>query len=573
MSSVIRPRWIDPPEISPDLPRLHSDQILHELLARRGLDTPERAATFLDRRRRHAPNTRCLPNLEAAVERIGVALKRGERIAIFGDYDADGIAATALLMNALGAAAHSPDLIASRLPTRDEGYGLNRAAIDGFHAAGATLMIAVDCGSSDREHVAYARSRGMDVVVLDHHQIQGEPVSGAIVVSAQLEGGEEFTDLSAVGVAFAVVAALAREGHRIDGNDGEPETGLLDLVAIGTIADMVPIDGINRALVRDGLRVIAQGKRRGIVELCRKSGINLATVTTDQVAYKLAPRINAAGRMGDPQLALALLLADDPVTAARLAGELDALNDRRKAESARVHREAEMMISLRPELIERPLLVLSNPSWPGGLLGPLASQLVERYRRPVVVLRESGEQSHGSARSVPGFDVTAALERARELLTRFGGHGQASGITLPSNRLPELTAVLETALAESGVPVPFQPELRLDADLPGDNLTITTVEALDLMQPFGVGNEQPLLRVRDVAVRKYDVVGIDRSHLRVQLGLPGGMANAIAFGMADRSQELIHARRIDVAVGVRVDEWNGRRRMEIEIKDFRAAED
>jgi single-stranded-DNA-specific exonuclease len=572
MSSVTRPRWIEPPEISPDLPRLHPDQIMHELLVRRGLDTPERAASFLDRRRRHAPNTRGLPNLEAAVERIGGALEREERIAIFGDYDADGITATALLTKALRAAAANPNLISPRLPTRDEGYGLNRAAIDDFHAAGATLMIAVDCGSSDQEQVAYARSRGMDVVVLDHHQLQGESAVGAIIVSAQLEGGGAFTDLSAVGVAFVLVAALAREGHRIDGNDGEPETGLLDLVALGTIADMVPIDGINRALVRDGLRVIAQGKRRGIVELCRKSGINTATVTADQVVYKLAPRINAAGRMGDPQLALALLLEDDPLTAARVAGELEALNDRRKAESARVHREAEMLISLRPELIERPLLVLSNPSWPGGLLGPLASQLVERYRRPVVVLRDSGEQSLGSARSVPGFDVTAALERASGLLTRYGGHGQASGMTLPSSRLPELTAVLESALVESGVPVPFQPELRLDADLPGEKLTITTVETLDLLQPFGVGNEQPLLRIRDVAVRKYDVVGADRSHLRIQLGLPTGTANAIAFGMAGRSRELIHARRIDIAAMLRIDEWNGRRRMDVEIRDFHPAD-
>lgn len=569
---MTRLRWIDPPTIPDGLPRLHADPLVHELLARRGFDTPELAARFLDRRRRHAPDASTLPNLDAAVERIGTALTRGETIGIFGDYDADGVTATTLLTTALRAAAKSPDLVVPRLPTRDEGYGLNRTAIDELRAASATLLIAVDCGSGDHEQVAYALALGMDVIALDHHQIPNGPAEGAIVVSAQLPGGDALRDLSAVGVAFVTVAALARDGHRIDGDDGEPETGLLDLVALGTIADMVPVSGINRALVRDGLRVLAQSKRRGILELCRKGGIDPATVTAENLVYKLVPRINAAGRMGDPQLALDLLLEQDLLTAARLAGELETVNDRRKAESARVIREAETILSLRPELLDRPILTLSSPAWPGGLLGPVASQLVDRYRRPALVLREAGTESHGSARSVPGFDMTAALDRSRHLLSRFGGHGQAAGLAIPTARLPELLDALEEALAESGVPVPFEPELRLDADLPAERLSLATVDALDLLQPFGAGNEQPLLRIRDLGVRKYDVVGADRSHLKLDLGLPGGVAKAIGFGMAHRSQELLHARRIDIAATLKVDRWNGQRRLDVELKDFRPAE-
>jgi single-stranded-DNA-specific exonuclease len=569
---VIRPRWIEPSEISPELPRLNADPLLHELLARRGFDTPSAAEQFLDRRRRHAPDASGLPNLDAAVERIGSALNRGERIAIFGDYDADGVTATALLTRALRSAARAPDLVIPRLPNRDEGYGLNCTAIDELHNGGASLLIAVDCGSGDHDQVAFARALGMDVVVLDHHQIQGAPAANAIVVSAQLPGGSTFTDLSAVGVAFVVVAALAREGHRIDGNGGEPETGLLDLVALGTIADMVPIDGINRALVRDGLRVMARAKRPGLVELLRKGGVSPAAVTAEHVVFKIGPRINAAGRMGDPDLALRLLLEDDPLTAARLAGELESLNDRRKAESARVQREAETLLALHPELAERPLLVLSSPNWPSGLLGPVAAQLVGRYRRPVLVMRESGEISHGSARSVPGFDFTAALEKSSDLLVRFGGHGQAAGVTVHTRQIGDLSNALESALSASGVTVPVEPELRLDADLPWKRLALETVEAIDLLQPFGAGNEQPVFRIRDLTVRQYDVVGADRSHLRVTFGLPSGTMKAIAFSMANRSKELMLSRQVDVAATLKVDTWNGQRRLDVEIKDFRPSE-
>lgn len=563
------PRWIEPAEIPTGLPSLHVDPLLHELLARRGIDSGERATAFLDQRPRHTPDTGTLPNLTAAVDRIGRALEQGEQIAIFGDYDVDGVTATALLTRALRAAARGSDLVVPRLPTRGEGYGLSRAAIEEFHHAGAALLIAVDCGSGDHDQVAYAQMLGMDVVVLDHHQIQGVPPPGAIVVSAQLPGGETLADLSAVGVAFMVVAALAREGHRIDGTDGEPETGLLDLVALGTIADMVPINGVNRALVRDGLREIRKGKRHGLVELSRKAGINPAAVSAEQLVFKLGPRLNAAGRMGDPRLALDLLLEDDQLRAAELANELEFVNDQRRAESSRVMREAEVLIASSPELQERKVLVVSHPGWPAGLLGPVAAQLVEKFRRPAVVLAESNGSSHGSARSIPGFDITGAMQRCRDLLTRFGGHNQAGGLALASERVSAFTSAMEASLNEAGIAVPFQAELKLDADLPANRLTLRTAELLEQLQPFGAGNEQPLLRVRGVAVRQWDAIGADKSHLRLQLALPGGMAKAIAFGMADRSKELLFARRIDIAAVLKIDHWNGQRRLDVEIRDFR----
>ncbi|MCC6790089.1 MAG: single-stranded-DNA-specific exonuclease RecJ [Thermomicrobiales bacterium] len=567
------PRWIEPEALPAGIPSLHDDPLLHELLARRGIATRSDAAAYLDQRPRHAPDATSLPNLTAAVDRIGHAIERGERIGIFGDYDADGVTATALLTRALRAASSSLERVIPRLPTRDEGYGLSRDAIDEFHNAGVSLLVAVDCGSSDHDAIRHARTLGLDVIVLDHHQIQGEPPAGAVVVSAQLPGGEALADLSAVGVAYVVVAALAREGHAIDGADGDPETGLLDFVALGTIADMVPLDGINRPLVRDGIRELRKGKRRGIVELCRKAGVVPAALSADQIVFKLGPRLNAAGRMGDPKLALDLLLEDDPLRAAGLASQLEQVNDQRRAESLRVHREAEGLVNAHPEWLEHPVLIVTRPGWPSGLLGPVAAQLVEKFGRPVVVLSERNGQSHGSARSVPGFDITGAMERCRDLLARFGGHGQAGGLTLATASVPEFSRAMDAALSETGIDVPFQPELRIDADLPANRLTLATAELLDLLQPFGSGNEQPLVRVRGIGVRQWDAIGADKSHLRLQLALPGGLVKAIAFGMAARSKELLFARRIDIAALVKIDQWNGQRRLDVEVKDFRPTDD
>lgn len=542
---------------------------MHELLARRGIRELESARAFLSPRPRHAPDTATLPNLDAAVRRTGSALERGERIGIFGDYDADGITATAILVSALKSASSSPDRVVATLPTRDQGYGLNRTAIDDFAAQGVTLLIAADCGSSDVEHTRYARANGLDVVSLDHHQMPSGPPEGAIVVSAQLPGGDRFVDLCAAGVAFVLVAALAREGYRVDGPNGEPEVALLDLVALGTIADMVPVNGINRALVRDGLVQLRTGARRGLVELCRRGGVNLATITAEQIVFKIGPRLNAAGRMGDPRLALDLLLEDDPIRAARLADQIEALNAQRRAESMRVLTEAEAAISAEPSMLHRRALVLASRSWPAGVLGPAAAQLVELHHRPAVVLTDDGECCHGSARSVPGFDIAAALGSCESLLTRFGGHGQAAGLTLPRENVAALARALDSRMHEAGVEAPIQPVIRLDAELSPDRLSTSTVELLEELQPFGIGNEQPVLLLRDVLIRQWDVIGADKRHVRVQLAAPGGSVRGVAFGLAHRSAEFLLNRRVDIAAALKIDQWNGQRRLDVEIKDFR----
>lgn len=575
---MARPRWIDPKPLPAALPALHHDPLLAEVLYRRGLRDPAAAHAFLDARPRPAPDPDLLPNMDRAVERVCRALDGGETIAVFGDYDADGVTSTALLTRALRAAAADAGRVVPRVPTRGEGYGLSRNAIDAFHHAGVTLLIAVDCASTDHEHVAYAQECGLDVLVLDHHQMRDGGPTGAIVVSPQLPGDSDTTsrpyrELSAVGIAYLLVAALAREGCRVDGADGrEPETNLLDLVALGTIGDVAPLTGLNRPLVRDGLGRLRERPRPGIAALCRRAGLEPADLTSTAVAFKLTPRLNAAGRMADPALALDLLLTDDHLEAERLAAEIEALNTRRRAESRQIVEDAEALLQAQPGWTERRILVVSSRAWSGGVLGIAAGQLAERYGRPAIVLSDDGTVSRGSARSIAGFDIAGALSRHGHLLDHHGGHSQAAGLTLPSAHVSGLTSALEAAIDAEGVPLAAEPEIRIDADVPLERLTLATARLLAGLEPLGTGNEPPVFRVRGARVAKYSAMGADRRHLKLHVGAGRGAIPVVAWGAADRSSELLRDPVVDLLVALSIDHWDGQTRLQVEAKDFRPAE-
>ncbi len=565
-----RPVWIEPAPLPPGLPPLHPDPLLHALLAGR-LDGGD-AAEFLNSTPRPAPDPLRLPGMAAAADRVARAVAAGETIALYGDYDVDGVASVALLGEALRAASGGAAPALVRLPTRAEGYGLNPAAVTAIADAGASLLIAVDCGSTDHANVALARGRGLDVVVLDHHQMDGPPPPGAIVASAYAEPDGVYRELAAAGVAYLLAVALAHRGLDLGRGPGREPVGLLDLVALGTVADVAPLTGANRRLVRDGLRRVAQRPRPGIAELCRRAGVAPATLTGEAIAFKLAPRLNAAGRIGDPRLALGLLLTDDPAAAARLATELEELNRRRRTESERVLAEAERAILARGDAEARRLLVVARPGWGAGVLGLAAGKLAERWGRPVVVLSDDGATSRGSARSVPGFDIARALAGCADLLGAHGGHSQAAGVTLATADVPRLEDALEAALAAAELPPPGPPSLLIDADLPAERLELPTAELLEALQPFGTGNPIPLLRVRDVAVRSYHTIGQDQRHLKLQLRTPRGAVQAVAWGAAPRSRELLTQPRVDLVAAVGLDHWNGQRRLQVELKDWRPAE-
>lgn len=565
-----RPIWNEPAPLPSSIPQLDDHPVVNELLWRRGIDSPQEAQRFLATSLSAAPDPLLLPNMSEAAERVTTALATGEKIGIFGDYDVDGITATALLLTAVRPSLASEDQVIARLPRRDEGYGLNLAAIEEFHAAGVTLLIAVDCGSSDYVRVATARSLGMDVVIIDHHVMPGPAPEGSIVVSARLGENGAYKECCSAALAFLFVSVLAQRGVPIDGGDGRPETDLLDFAALGTIGDVSPLTGVNRAFVRDGLRVMQRSPRPGIRALSDVAGVALADLNAETIPFKLTPRLNAAGRLGDPRIALDLMLARDARTAKQLALEIDGINSERRLLGHAIAREAEALLASDPLWESRRSLVLCGDSWHPGVIGIVAGQFASRYGRPVIVLSDDGTHGRGSARSVPGVDIMAALTPHRALFEHFGGHSQAAGMTLDRARVGELRELLEAAVEAMNVDIPAPPAISIDLDLPHHLATLSTFDAIERLQPFGAQNERPVISLKDVRVQETAVIGQDRSHLRMTVSTLRGPLKVLFWGAANRSREAALGARIDLAGTFKRDNWNGIDRLQMELKDFRS---
>ncbi|MGC4191531.1 MAG: single-stranded-DNA-specific exonuclease RecJ [Thermomicrobiales bacterium] len=570
-----KPVWIDPAPI-PDtvsLRALAANPVVARLLYRRGLHTPADARGFLDTRSRPAPIAHELPNLVQATTTVAVAIERGEGIGVFGDYDVDGLTSTALLVRALRAATGAPERIFSYIPSRDEGYGLNTRGIDALHARRARLLIAVDCGSNDHDAVAYAQNLGMEVVILDHHRIAAHTPEGALVVSPQLlEQQSTYHDLTGIGVAWLLVSALAQEGIHVAEGDERDERSYLDLVALGTVADVARLDAINRSLVRDGLCQLAQTHRPGLRALMDLAKIAPADVTSTAISFSLAPRINAAGRMAHPNLALDLLMEDDPTRAADLAAELDAINQRRRMVTDDVIATAYAQIVALPGWENRPLFALQDRSWPGGVLGAVASRLGEEFGRPVLLFRNDGGVLHGSARSVPGFDLVDGLNELDELMIRYGGHGQAAGITLLQDNLDYLVDGLSEQIGDAGLPIPVPPRILIDDDLTEADLTLQTVRDIRMLEPFGNANAIPHVRIKAIRLDRYSTMGKEGSHLRLNLLTGRRSLAGLLWGGAERSRELLGARLVDVVGILDINHWNGRESLQLVLDDFRVVD-
>lgn len=557
--------WIEPSPAGVDALSLHPDPLLANLLARRGIRGRAEAVAFLEDRPQPNPAPSRLPNLTAAVDRIEAALDAGENIGVFGDYDVDGITSTVLLVSSLRAMTAPAERVAVRLPLRADGYGLTIAAVEAFAAAGVTLLIAVDCGSNDHAAIDRARELECDVLVFDHHQISGTAPDGAVVVSAQLGDDHDLQTLSAVGVVYLAVCELSRRGRPLPpGGD----VALLDLVALGAIGDVVPLLGVNRPLVRDGLEWIRNGARAGIRALVRKAGLQPETITSESLSFKVVPRINAAGRVADPKLAFDLLMATSDRVANDLANQIEQLNERRRDESKAILDDVMTMVAADAACLDDPLLVFASDRWSVGLAGPAAAKLSERYRRPVVVLAVEGEFLHGSARSVPGFDVARAFERLDGMLTRHGGHAQAAGLTLRRDRLEEFRLGLMALIAAPSEDL-SRAVFQIEADLIPNRLDLKTARALESLQPFGQKNPRPLLRVRNLTVQRVEAMGQDCTHLRLFLTSGQTSVKAVMFGAAPRQSELALGGRIDVLALASLDHWNGSERIDVQIKDFR----
>jgi single-stranded-DNA-specific exonuclease len=558
-------RWVEsaiPPLAG--LPR-----VLGSVLATRGHDPAAVAALLDGGGEAHDPFT--LAGMPEAVIVLGVAVSEGTRIAVYGDYDADGVTACAMLTLALRAAGAD---VVPYIPNRmTEGYGLHGPALQELAARGVGCVVTVDCGTSSVE-VAASRPSGMRLVITDHHLPlpaagSGEvalPAVDALVNPKRPDCGYPFEGLAGAGVAWKLLAALEAERVVPAGSAG----AAVGLAALGTVADMMPLRGENRLLVRRGLEAIAERPSPGLAALVAAAGLRPPLRAAD-LAFGLAPRINAAGRMEDAELALRLLLAADAAEAEPLAARLQGQNLQRQEAVARAMAEAEERVAGIPE--DAPAIVLGDARWPMGIVGLVAGRLAERYARPTFVASLEGEEAKGSARSVRGVHLVRALGAAGGCLLRYGGHALAAGYSLDPGRLPEFAGLIAAAVAEQLGDAPRERVHAVDATVAVGDLVPGLCAELARLEPCGQGNPEPLLCLRAATVMNASSFGGRGQHLRVHLtDEGGGVIEAVAFNKPGLAAHLPRGRRVDALFGADLDRWDGVERVRLRLRDLRPAQ-
>ncbi len=560
-------RWrVAPPVSAEDLARFPGLQpLLVQLLHNREIHDPGEAQGFLQGQT-PGPSPFKLKGMNQAVSRLSIAIRSGEPIAVFGDFDADGVTATVLMVQALSAlGAQVTPYIPSRV---DEGYGLNIEALRGLWSDGVRLVVTVDCGIRSIYEVEQA-SRGMDLIVTDHHSVgDALPPALAVINPKQPDCPYPFKDLAGVGVAFKLAQGLFLAQEQKGNPATLPVDDLLDLVALGTVADLAPLRGENRALVRRGLEKLGS-PRPGVEALMAEAGVRRDAVDASAIGFRLGPRLNAAGRLNEVMLAYNLLTGTDPLETRQLAMQLGNLNQRRQELTERAVAEAEEQV--RAGDPDARLLLVASTDFLSGIVGLAASRLTEAHYRPTVVVELGPEKSRGSCRSIPGFDITRALDRCQDLLIRHGGHAAAAGFTVETGKLDALRQRLQAIAAEELSSADLQPVLEIDLELPLAEVSWATLEPLKLLEPTGIDNPQPVLASPGVEVRDKRAIGDDK-HLKLALrDGRGAYWDAIWFRQGHMLDHV--PARVDVAYTLDVNEWSGRRNLQLQVQDLRPAQD
>ena len=535
------------------------------VLCARGVDTAPAASAFLA----HGPDLLhdpfLLRDMEKAVERISRAIREQETVAVYGDYDVDGITATCLLTQFLRTLGGQ---VVSYIPDRtEEGYGLNNHAIDALARQGVTLIVTVDCGITAAQEVEYARALGVDVVITDHHQCKEVlPQAVAVVDPRRPDCSYPFPDLAGVGVALKLALALTAPDQR-----SQVLLDYGDLAAIGTVADVMLLQGENRALVHLGLERLADCSRPGLQALLREAGCPRGQVpTTVTIGYGLAPRINAAGRMEQAGTALELLLTQDPQRGQELAQELCQLNRLRQAIELEIFQHCDQLLTHTPAL-SAPVIVLAGEGWHQGVIGIVASRLAEKYACPAFMISLDGDKGKGSCRSFGGFNLFGALERCAPLLDSYGGHELAAGFSIRRDNIPAFRAALCQLVAEFAGHQPMESSLDVDCEIPHCSLLSTQdVESLSLLEPFGSGNPKPVFLLRSVCVLSHTDVGGGR-HLKLKLRRDGVAMDAIFFSANTAACGIENGQRLDIAFTLQINQFRGNRTVQLQLCDLRPA--
>ncbi len=544
---------------------------LGRILFSRGIDTLRKLQQFLNPCMDDLYDPSLMDGVDWAVARTKQAIAAREKIMIHGDYDVDGITSTALLVRVLRLLKAD---VSWYIPHRQrEGYDIGRPAVDTAKERGVSLIITVDCGTTAVDPVEYARSLGIDVIVTDHHEV-GTKVSPANVIINPKKPGcpYPFKNLAGVGVAYKFAEALIRDcGYDVSSF----RTRFCDLFAIGTVADIVTLIDENRTLVQFGLQELPRTGKKGLRALMDVAGITGKPITSQSLAFGLAPRLNAAGRLDDAGLALELLLTRDESEAVQLGQSLESQNKARQAEQERITREAMDQVSRRHLDVTSKILVLSSQGWHPGVIGIVASKVTDRYSRPSILIAvdETGTTGVGSARSTAAFDIFGALVQCDHLLERYGGHAHAAGLSINADNLSEFDATINGIADAVMTADDLLPQIDVDAELDLDCVTLDLAKELQLLEPYGHGNSQPVFMSRNALILHKTKLGTAGAHLKLRLDTGSGQPlECIAFGWGDKEEAFKLGRLIDVCYNVQVNSFAGRESVQIVLRDARISD-
>lgn len=559
-------RWQVEPKIPPSVHEALKEYplLIPQLLFNRGITTAAEAFKFLDPQVSAFSNADLLKDMPAAVERLHTAIQREEQIAVYGDYDVDGVTATVLMVEFLRkAGAHVREYIPNRF---DEGYGLNNEALASLSAQGISLVITVDCGVRSPREAEFARSKDLDLIISDHHQPGPElPVVVAIINPKQ--PGDEYPDKDLAGVGLAYKIAQAYLSHFP--SDGVMADDWLDLVALGTVSDMAPLSGENRALVSAGLKRIKEQKRQGLYSLAQVANLKLEKTSAGDIGYIISPRLNAAGRLDSALAAFELLTVNDLNQASMLAQKLDAQNvDRQHITREIQSQAAEIALKNSPDAW---IIFAADPGFNEGVVGLAASRLVDVYYRPAIVGHVGDEVTRASCRSIPEFHITEALDQCADLLVRHGGHRAAAGFTVKNTDLPALVQRMNEIARQQLSGLDLRRVLRADMELPlsqiGGKSLPEMLNYFEKFQPTGLGNPEINFVSRNLTVRNARTVGRDSSHLKLKVIDHGIIYDGIAFRQGYWSDQL--PERIDLLYSLELNEFNGQQSLQLNIKDIK----
>ena len=567
-------RW----SLAPSQPLL-TGQLIRELplsplmaqcLVNRGVTSKAEVSEFLNPRLKLLADPFLIPNMDAAVERLWKARENNERLLIYGDYDVDGVSSTALLVEMLTELGWT---VQSHLPGRfDDGYGLSAVALEKcLEQFEANIVLAVDCGSTAVEAIEFLNERKIDVLVLDHHQVSTPPPEPLAMINPQLiDNYPNFQELCSVGLAFKLAHALVKRGRQ-EGLQKERDLDLkqyLDLVALGTVADLVPLTGENRKLVRSGLEQLGETTRPGLLALKKVANVS-KPVTVFNIGFHLGPRLNAAGRMDNPDAALNLLLARDHYEAEKAADTLDNYNRERREIERDISTQAVESVRQRFDPVNDFVIVEGNMEWHLGVIGIVASRVMREFYRPTFILASDGDGWKGSARSIEGFDLAEAMRGCDDLLNDHGGHAMAAGVSVKPGRLDAFRERINEIAKKNITPDMFQPPLKLDAGTDLSELTVVHIEEMRQLEPLGQGNPEIQFLVAELTLSSPIYrMGRDKQHAKFWVTDEHGACEVVAWNLKPEDEP---KDTFDIAVAPQINDFNGRRSVQLKLIDWRPA--